>query len=339
MKHYLIDPFGEQMYMGNRLFDGPYGLLRDVLQKHGITLATYDKGDLGTADLVLALNYNPDFLTLCKSKQVPREKLVLLRLEPEVVMPEQYDSAVYSQFGRVFTFRDDLIDNHFFYRLRYPQGQTVKENSKGFEERKFLTLINANKYSYVPNELYGLRREAIRFFEEQGDFDLYGRDWDKKYMVITPHNVKSALRYGKLGELVLNILDALRSYRSYRGSVADKYTTLENYRYALCFENEKDAPGYITEKIFDCLAVGTVPVYFGAPNIESYIPKTCFIDLRDFADFSELNTFLRGLDAKDFARYQAAGQAYLRSKDFSIWRPKAVFEEITNQLLTKKDYA
>ena len=56
------------------------------------------------------------------------------------------------------------------------------ENFPNFKDRKFLTLINANKYSYVKGELYSLRRKAILFFEEKCPkrFDLYGRGRDIK---------------------------------------------------------------------------------------------------------------------------------------------------------------
>ena len=43
-----------------------------------------------------------------------------------------------------------------------------------------------------------------------------------------------------------------------------------------------DTPGYMTEKIWDSFKAKTVPVYWGASNIEEYVPKNCFIDYRDF---------------------------------------------------------
>ena len=53
------------------------------------------------------------------------------------------------------------------------------------------------------------------------------------------------------------------------------------------------APGYITEKIFGAFAAGCVPsIYYGAPNIETYIPKDCFINYLDFQTPEELYNFM-----------------------------------------------
>ena len=58
---------------------------------------------------------------------------------------------------------------------------------------------------------------------------------------------------------------------------ADKIKTLSQYKYALCFENVSQ-PGYITEKIIDCLVAGTVPIYMGAPDIWKRVPNQAMLD-------------------------------------------------------------
>ena len=56
---------------------------------------------------------------------------------------------------------------------------------------------------------------------------------------------------------------------------------LRKYRFSFCLENSI-TNGYISEKIFDCLYAGVIPLYLGAPNINNYVNKYCFIDLRKF---------------------------------------------------------
>ena len=48
---------------------------------------------------------------------------------------------------------------------------------------------------------------------------------------------------------------------------------MQHYRFYICYENTEGVEDYITEKIFDCFAAGFVPIYWGASNIEKYIPK------------------------------------------------------------------
>lgn len=91
------------------------------------------------------------------------------------------------------------------------------------------------------------RIKTIRFFEEVGEkgFVFYGRNWDKE------------------------------EYPSYGDIVDDKVKVNSQYKFTICYENCEGLPGYVTEKIFDCFATASVPVYWGAPNITDYIPKNC----------------------------------------------------------------
>ena len=44
---------------------------------------------------------------------------------------------------------------------------------------------------------------------------------------------------------------------------------------------------YFTEKLLDCFATGTIPVYLGAPDIGDHFNKEGIIDLTDEFDVSE----------------------------------------------------
>jgi hypothetical protein len=50
----------------------------------------------------------------------------------------------------------------------------------------------------------------------------------------------------------------------------------------------RDEPGWITEKIFDCMRADCVPVYWGASNVLDYVDPEAFVDRRRFASNSEL---------------------------------------------------
>lgn len=54
-----------------------------------------------------------------------------------------------------------------------------------------------------------------------------------------------------------------------------KLRWLEQYEYALCFENGQ-ANGYFSEKIVDSFMAHTVPIYWGAPDIEDYFPEKSY---------------------------------------------------------------
>ncbi len=56
--------------------------------------------------------------------------------------------------------------------------------------------------------------------------------------------------------------------RAYR-AIDAKEDGLLDYRYSIVIENARET-GYFTEKLIDCLLCRTVPIYWGAPDIERY---------------------------------------------------------------------
>jgi hypothetical protein len=71
-----------------------------------------------------------------------------------------------------------------------------------------------------------------------------------------------------------------------------KLKTFETYKFTLAFENAigKD---YVTEKFFDPLIAGSVPVYLGAPNVEDFAPgDNCFINAADWKSPEALARYL-----------------------------------------------
>ena len=71
-----------------------------------------------------------------------------------------------------------------------------------------------------------------------------------------------------------------------------KLDIISKYKFTVAFENAI-APDYVTEKFFDPLLKGSVPVYMGAPNIIDFSPgENCFIDVRQFENPKALANFI-----------------------------------------------
>jgi hypothetical protein len=95
-------------------------------------------------------------------------------------------------------------------------------------------------------------------------------------------------------------------------TVSDKLDCISRYKFNICFENYA-APSYITEKIFDAMLAGTVPVYLGAQNIDDYVPASCFVDASGFASMNELTNYLTTITESEALAIVAAGQDFLKS--------------------------
>jgi hypothetical protein len=82
---------------------------------------------------------------------------------------------------------------------------------------------------------------------------------------------------------------------------ATKVALLAGYKFNLAFENAV-APDYVTEKFFEPLEAGCVPVYLGAPNIEAFAPADhCYLSTADFEGPRALAEHLRRLNEDDAA--------------------------------------
>ncbi|CAI7904820.1 unnamed protein product [Closterium sp. NIES-53] len=79
-----------------------------------------------------------------------------------------------------------------------------------------------------------------------------------------------------------------------------------HYKFDLAIENTR-APNYVTEKFYSALEAGTVPVYFGAPDIASFAPPESFIDGRQFASHQALVDHINRLhsDPVSYMQYHA----------------------------------
>jgi len=239
-----------------------------------------------------------------------RHKLALFLAEPPVVLPQNWDPAMHELFPVIFTWRDDYVDGRKFLKFREAVPSQFPEVPRvPFGARKLLVNISGNKCSVHPNELYSARRETIRHFERSRlyDFDLYGVGWDDPSKI-----------------------DAV--YPSYRGTVKHKWEVYPYYRFGLCYENMRDVPGLVSEKIFDCMRAGCVPIFWGASNITDHVDAEAFVDRKAFKSDSELERFLEGVSEREYGRYHEAMRDYLASDRFAAFLSPAFANTIIRGL-------
>lgn len=67
----------------------------------------------------------------------------------------------------------------------------------------------------------------------------------------------------------------------------DKSPALSDYMFSFVIENDR-YPTYYTEKLTDCFMTGTIPVYWGAPDIDQIFDSNGFVFLHDNFDLTTL---------------------------------------------------
>jgi hypothetical protein len=298
---------------GNVIFDADSSLNRDNC--FGPYIALREKF-LGLGVQINTSDVNRDLLDFELHQDVQvfsgSEIKYLLMFETAQIKPENGNKIFLDGYRRVFTWRDDLVDGDRYIKINFPNPLVVPDVN-GFRLRdRFCCLIAGNKTvtQYDCRELYSERVKAIRWFEKNApqDFDLYGIDWEFPPLKagVSGKVVKRLWKY-------LSRFISLHPFPSYRGRVDHKHKVLARTRFSICYENVRDMPGYITEKIFDCFFAGCIPVYWGASNVDSHIPADCFIDRRKFRDTEHVYDFLKSISEEDFIGYQKRIAAFLES--------------------------
>ena len=258
-------------------------------------------------------------------------------MECPVVEPTMFAAlpALSRMFRRILYWSDTAALQRFtgspvaVEHFSWPQSfDAVHQELWARGDRKFLLMMNTNKLPrlYV-NELYTARLKAVEFFHRFGEVDLYGRGWNRPPARVGKTWTPGIMR--RMGTALWRLRQRIVPDPVYvaaaganRGPAKSKSETMSQYRFALCFENSV-LKGWMTEKLFDCFFCGTIPVYWGAPDIIDWVPAECFIDMRQFRDFAELRSFLHGLRPADEQRYRDAGRAYVESDRFSSFRGEA----------------
>lgn len=305
IKNVAIIPTSDH-YLKDRLFDVslnrddrvlPYILLKSYLNKKKINVHTIDYyKDYSGIDVVVFERIDYEFM-YCFHYQYKNKLIILIPWEPEVVSIEHRPQSliwISRWFDYIITWNDLLVDGIQFFKFSWPHSliySAFHNDIKSFESKKLLVQISSNLSSKNNLELYSLRKE-FNFKMPQlipNQFDFYGKGWSNS--------------------------------SSYKGVCENKFDTLSEYKFSLCFENMKNGQGYITEKIFDCFRAGVVPIYYGSDNVTDYIPSNCFIDFREFGDPSLLLDFIQNMDYKTWQCYLLNAEIYLKSelsKEFSI---------------------
>ncbi len=325
-------------YYQNRIFDlnspvnrdnafYPYYLLRQKLQDRNIQLDTYDY--LGkssdTQYKLLFFDVPREHDSFLKSHSDVEKYLVIFESEPIYGVP--WDKTLHVNFKKVFTWDDSWVDNKKYFKFYWPNDIPGSIDVEIKDKTKFCIMIAGHKFVSHPLELYSERVRAIRWFERNHpeDFDLYGVGWDRYYFT------------GALSILNNRYLDVLRrilgrKYPSYKGTVISKREVLQKYKFSICYENIRDIPGYITEKIFDCFFAGCVPVYWGASNVTGQIPHDTFIDRRNFANYGELYNYLKGMTDERYMEYLEAIKRFVKSDRIYPFSAQCFADTLINQI-------
>lgn len=276
--------------------------------------------------LFVCLDLDRDSLRFMKVHKIPKDRALLVRYEPRVVCPENYRDSYLARFGKVIDIGRPWASQGANWPQNWPPK--ISRATGGLpQNQNRLVMVNANKLSFIKGEMYSLRRLSMRTLP----LDTFGFGWDNTW----PQKIRTLA-----GELLISVrnhqipsLLASRWWfshpRNYLGECSNKIEVMSNYRFALVIENDLS---FVSEKLFDALFSGCIPIYVGA-NLE-------FLDLPSGLVFESaansrdiLATFVRA-QGVEFNAWSKLRDSYLANE--STIRDNAsseVFREISEIIL------
>lgn len=335
--------------MGNRMFSDAEGcvytkafaLWREEAAKEGVALDTCDVVDSKQADILWFMDLPREkrkFLAI-KSSAKRGAKLVLQILESPLLFPVAFVEANRREFDAVVSFEyGDGRSDQFSYKL--PIDPEPRFEGMPFQQRKLAVMVNTNRvegwmatrklglvglpgiggyfsgwkmpamhwWQPAKGELYSWRRKMARAFEQQcpEEFDLFGDGWSGQKISWCPFLYRDPNRCLRTESIVLSAEERSSAKREKLG----------NYKFVIASENYYGSRGYVSEKIFDALLGGSVPVYLGEERITDSVPGSCFIDVRQFHRLEHLVKKLEKMTVEEWQQIRSAGKAFLNSKEF-----------------------
>ena len=351
LKNQLFSP--NHSLKGQAFRNEPYVCLKRVLATHGIEIATWDMFPRESADILYIQDLPPSHSQWVMDRdRSPRARRILELWETYIGRPHFFVRENHVDFDAIITYNPHLCDEKRYFRFFLPfnVGLEKRVEEISWADRKPLVMINTNRiigilghrqrglsglpfvghflggwnipFKDVMNqnhgELYSRRRRLARLAEKHFPnlLEIYGPGWSGEKMSWS-HRFFPHRRYGCVVS---------------PGPV-DKRKILPQYRFTITFENAESDLGYISEKIWDPMIIGTVPIYFGEQSIAEHVWPSAFVDARQFKNDSELFEFVRDCPESHWNELRAAGRQYLASTDAEKFTPEAYARRVADIIL------
>jgi Glycosyltransferase family 10 (fucosyltransferase) C-term len=244
----------------------------------------------------------------------------LVIFEPKSVNPSNYSKRMRKVFSHIWAPTELMVEtrNERVYGgggFYVPAKDLVANAATRSAQKYDVAVVNENKFSLFRNSLYSLRSSALKFLIREGfTVALGGKNWDKGifwHLAKQTWHYVDCLRSGLRTDLRLLRLPLNSRYlNDYLGRVDSVVSVYSRCRFALVVENEAV---YVTEKLFNALAAGTIPVYVG-PKLSTFgIPDGIAIEAK--ADIRDIAEAIKNFDESCRDEMIARGRTFLLSKE------------------------
>ena len=166
------------------------------------------------------------------------------------------------------------------------------------------------KYAYGNRQQFRAIFTYIKFFLDLGwpyKFYPLGGSWihsdhwgipQKSNQVSIIASKKDVTEGHNLRHLIARHYNHIAKFGTGYKEIESKRTGLESFRYSIVTESWR-GDYYFSEKLIDCLSVGTIPIYWGCPSIGDFFDTE---GIRSFSTMGELEYIMSDIGVHDYNR-------------------------------------
>ena len=224
-------------------------------------MSNYVEWDRSCKDASLPTFYTHENIFNCST---PKHLSYGMLWESKTIIPKIYANAhiVAENFNKIFTFDQDLINcNPEVFKYAPCAGLWIGGTHGGgdVEIKTKNKLVSILTSDKVMCPLHQYRYSLAQFFINNDNVDVFGAVKNDSWMPV--------------------------------------HKTLDNYMFSIVVENTR-TKNYFTEKLLNCFAVGTIPIYIGCTNIGD------FFDPRGIIEADEHSNIQRVVDGLSEELYE-----------------------------------
>jgi hypothetical protein len=260
-------------------------------------------------------------------KGIPREKRILVLWEPRANRPLNFNKRALEDFGLILAPSKLWISGENIVYFNWPQP-AAQSHEKDWNKRKSkVVAVWGNKFSQDKDSLYYLRRKVANAMAS--DLDLYGTNWESRTRITRDIIVSIVKSKGRIASgRFSDICSALRIPQNYMGVIDNKWELYQLYKFGLVIENSKE---YVSEKLFEALVSGLIPVYVG-PKLSNFgIPEDMSINVSpDEKAIVQACLELTYASDEQHLNLRRNAEKFINSKEFLDFRNDQVLRTIAN---------
>lgn len=262
------------------------------LQKIGLPWVDGHKTTPGPDDIYLTVN-GQDFIdSPCLKATYYAETYHYLQAEYDNFHKD-------TKWGVRFVFKPDLLKHLDTYHVHMPgywemDGKSAFSNHPDQRDKTFGMVLTKKHQKYSACDLGLLRAEFVEALYDHPSFSYWGAGWAPG-----GQNYHGEFYHGFDKHLSSRLL-------------------LSRCKFALVIDTS-NVNGWLSEKFWQALAAGCIPIYFGHESIHATVPKDVYIYGFDFPSIPDLIDFCEELDDSAVERRQRAGREFFLADRTHSW--------------------